>query len=165
MHASCVPRSVVTAMRHLARKGNATATMTLSPPPQPYAWTTRKKLRLLPLVIIVALMILAVAGGLHRYASLGAIVEFQDKFHATLSAHRFAVLAAYIIVYATAVGLSLPGSMVFTAAGGMMFGVILGGAAAVVAATTGACIVFLIARSAIGSTMARSSPSLRMNAR
>jgi len=51
------------------------------------------------------------------------------------------------------VALSLPGGLILTVAGGLLFGWLVGGLAAVIAASTGATIVFLIARTAVGETL------------
>ena len=59
-------------------------------------------------------------------------------------------MLAYILIYVTAVALSLPGALVLTLAGGLLFGTLVGGIAALVGATSGATLVFLIARTAIG---------------
>ena len=57
----------------------------------------------------------------------------------------FAV-AAFVIVYTTAVAVSFPGASILTILAGLLFGWALGGAAAIVAATLGATIVFQIAK-------------------
>jgi uncharacterized membrane protein YdjX (TVP38/TMEM64 family) len=51
------------------------------------------------------------------------------------------------------VALSLPGATVLTVAGGFLFGVWPGAAASVLGATTGATVIFLIARTAVGEPL------------
>ena len=65
------------------------------------------------------------------------------------------------LVYAITVALSMPGGLVLTVAGGLLFGWLVGGLAAVVGATTGATIVFLVARTALGEALSeRAGPWL-----
>ena len=54
--------------------------------------------------------------------------------------------------------LSLPGGLILTVTGGLLFGTLVGGLAAVIAATIGATIVFLIARTAVGDTLLSGVP-------
>ena len=53
------------------------------------------------------------------------------------------------------VALSIPGAVLLTISGGILFGTFIGGTAAVIAATTGATIIFLVAKSACGENLAR----------
>ncbi|MFD1807747.1 hypothetical protein ACFSHQ_05030 [Gemmobacter lanyuensis] len=62
-------------------------------------------------------------------------------------------VAGFLLAYVAVVGLSLPGATVFTLAGGFMFGVFPGVVFNVVAATTGACLIFLAARSGFGARL------------
>jgi uncharacterized membrane protein YdjX (TVP38/TMEM64 family) len=124
--------------------------MSSSQPPM----TAAKKLRALPLAITGGLLVLVLVSGVHRYASLTAIVEFRETIQAEIQTHYALSVAAYMLTYIAAVAVSLPGAVVLTVAGGLMFGTIVGGIAAVCAATAGACIVFLIARTAAGGALA-----------
>ena len=58
-------------------------------------------------------------------------------------------MLVYVLVYVTVATLSLPGGLVLTLSGGLLFGTLVGGIAAIVGATVGATLVFLIARAAI----------------
>ncbi len=61
---------------------------------------------------------------------------------------------SYVLIYALAVTLSIPGGLILTVTGGLLFGWLVGGAGgAWSAATIGATVVFLIARSAVGETL------------
>jgi uncharacterized membrane protein YdjX (TVP38/TMEM64 family) len=60
-----------------------------------------------------------------------------------------------MIIYATAVSLSVPGAALLTMTGGLLFGWLEGGSAVVFAATIGATIVFILARSAFGQFLFR----------
>ena len=78
----------------------------------------------------------------------------RDAFQAFLTQNRLLAILAYILAYAVAVSLSLPGGLILTLSGGLMFGWLVGGLAAVVGATIGAVVVFFLAQSAFGETLA-----------
>jgi uncharacterized membrane protein YdjX (TVP38/TMEM64 family) len=106
-------------------------------------------------------MALVFAMGWHRHLTLENVVLQRDRFHDILHEHAILSVIAYMAIYVTAVALSLPGGAVLTIAGGLLFGWLVGGIAAVIAASTGATIVFLVARNAVGEALsARMGPVL-----
>jgi uncharacterized membrane protein YdjX (TVP38/TMEM64 family) len=111
--------------------------------------------RWLPLLIVVALSLVALAIGGNREISLETLVRHNEEIHAFIMAHRLAAVALYVATYVVAVALSLPGALALTLSGGFLFGGFLGGAAAVIGATIGATIIFVIAKSAFGEHLAR----------
>ena len=114
-----------------------------------------------PVGLIVLVMVLVFAFGWHREVTLENIVELRDRFRHILAEHRVLAVFFYILAYICVAALSLPGGLILTAAGGLLFGWLLGGAAAVVGATLGATVLFLVARSALGDTLsARAAPWL-----
>jgi uncharacterized membrane protein YdjX (TVP38/TMEM64 family) len=117
--------------------------------------------RLWPLIVLVAAMAFVFAMGWHHYLSIQTLAENRQALRALMGANLVLSLALFVVVYAAAVALSLPGGAVLTIAGGFLFGWLLGGTASIVAATIGALIVFLIARSALGDLLAaRAGPWL-----
>lgn len=117
--------------------------------------------RSIPPLVVAGLLALVLLNGWHRYLSLENIVAARDRFQGLLTEHLLVALLGYIAVYAAAVALSVPGALVLTLSGGLMFGWLLGGAAAVAGASTGAVILFLVARTAFGETLrAKAGPSL-----
>jgi uncharacterized membrane protein YdjX (TVP38/TMEM64 family) len=117
--------------------------------------------RYAPVAIIVGVMALIVFMGWHREVTAENIVALRDRFHHLLAEHCVVSVLAYMAVYAALAALSLPGCPIVTAMGGLMFGWLVGGAAAVVGATTGATLLFLIARSAMGGMLSeRAAPWL-----
>ena len=99
--------------------------------------------------------------GWHREVTAENIVALRDRFHHVLAEHCVVSVLAYMAIYAALAALSLPGCPILTATGGLMFGWLVGGAAAVVGATTGATLLFLIARSAMGGMLSeRAAPWL-----
>ncbi len=87
--------------------------------------------------------------------------HLRDRFQGFIAANLVLSLLAYIAVYAAAVALSVPGALILTLSGGLMFGWLLGGMAAVVGASIGAILLFLIARTAFGETLrAKAGPAI-----
>lgn len=109
--------------------------------------------RFAPLIALVSLIALAWATGLHRWLDLDALAERRDDLAALVEANPLLMGVGYVLLYAVATALSLPGGAVLTVAGGFLFGLWLGGALAVTGATLGACAVFLVARSSLGAAL------------
>lgn len=107
------------------------------------------------LVVVVAAMALLFLLDARNLITLENVVIQHDRFHSLLAEHACLSVLAYIATYSVAVALSLPGGLILTVTGGLLFGTLVGGLAAVIAATTGATIVFLIARTAVGDTLAQ----------
>ena len=108
-----------------------------------------------PLLLVLAALGLALALGLHRHLSFEALGRQQAALQEMVRAHPLLSPLAYVAAYAAAAALSLPGAVVITLAGGLLFGTLLGGAAAVLGATLGATLLFLAARHALGGWLAQ----------
>ncbi|MBL8549780.1 MAG: TVP38/TMEM64 family protein [Hyphomonadaceae bacterium] len=106
-----------------------------------------------PIVAIGAALAAAYAMGVHRYVSLERLQAERANLEAFVAANFFAALLLYMLVYAAAVLISLPGALFLTLSGGFLFGPWIGGAATVIAATLGATGVFLAARTAFGDAL------------
>lgn len=117
--------------------------------------------RLLPLAVVAALLATVLLNGWHRYLTLENIVLARERFQGVLIDHFLFSMLVYVVIYAAAVALSVPGGLILTLAGGLMFGWFFGGLAAVAGASIGAILLFLIARTAFGETLrARAGPAL-----
>lgn len=117
--------------------------------------------RLLPLVVLAAIMALGYTMGWHKYLSFKTIGVNYDFLKSYIDQHFVLALAAFMAIYIAAVALSAPGGLILTLAGGLLFGWKVGIPATVVAATIGASILFLIARSSFGETLAaKAGPAL-----
>jgi uncharacterized membrane protein YdjX (TVP38/TMEM64 family) len=114
----------------------------------PMAWLACKRFGPISLIMIGMLVVFAM--GWHRALTLENIVGLRDRFHHVLTEHTLRALLIYFVVYVCVAALSLPGGLILTATGGLLFGWLLGGITAVAAATIGATIIFLVARSALG---------------
>lgn len=101
-------------------------------------------------VIIAALLVLAVGAffyfDLARFLSLAALKDNRDKLLAFTQANYAAAAGLFIVAYIAVTGLSLPGAVILTLAGGFLFGGLFGTLLVNVGATTGATLAFLAAR-------------------
>ncbi|MGL4727384.1 MAG: TVP38/TMEM64 family protein [Bosea sp. (in: a-proteobacteria)] len=130
--------------------GGDSKKMVEAPVPERSRW-------LKPALILACIAALALVwwSGLGRYLSFDALAEHRAALKAFVSARWLAALALYMVVYVVAVALSVPGALVLTVLGGLLFGPVIGSLAVILAATVGACIVFLLARSAFGEHLTR----------
>jgi len=110
--------------------------------------------RWLPVIAILGLMALAFAMGWHEYLSLKTIGDNFGAMQAFISENFIAALALYMLAYVAVVALSLPGGLVMTLTGGLLFGPLVGIPATVIAATIGATLIFLVAKTSFGETLA-----------
>jgi uncharacterized membrane protein YdjX (TVP38/TMEM64 family) len=111
--------------------------------------------RLAPLIALAAIMALVFAMGWHKYLSLKYIGLNYEALTGYIKSNLVVALSLYILAYVVVVALSLPGGLVMTLSGGLLFGWKLGAPAAIVGATIGATILFLVARSSLGEGLAK----------
>lgn len=107
-----------------------------------------------PLAALAALMALAFAMGWHEYLSFKTIGLNYEALKGFIADNLVVALLAYVVLYIAVVALSLPGGLVMTLSGGLLFGWLLAASATVIGATIGATIVFLIAKSSFGEALA-----------
>lgn len=113
-----------------------------------------------PLALIGAVALLAVALDLHKTLTWDWLAREWARVEFFVAHHPIAAVSAYFAIYAAATGVGLPGALMLTVAGGLMFGPLVGGIAALAAATAGGTLIFLATRSAFGSVIARRAGSL-----
>jgi uncharacterized membrane protein YdjX (TVP38/TMEM64 family) len=108
-------------------------------------------------LLIAALLVAGVVyvASKHGEISLTALVRHRATVDDFVVAHRLLAVLAYIVFYAAAVAVSVPGAWFLTVAGGFLFGLLAGAPAAVIGATLGATIIFLVARTALGEPLLR----------
>ena len=117
--------------------------------------------RFVPLgILVLALALFIVLGGA-RYLTFAALAENREWLCATVAKTGAKGVLAFILAYAGLVAVSVPGSWLFTLAGGFLFGPWLGTAYALIGATTGATVVFLAARAGLAGLAARAGPWVR----
>lgn len=111
-------------------------------------------LRRLPLALLVLLAIAAwVAwGGVLSFDTLArnqnALIAFRDD-------HYLWASLGFVLIYVLVVVTSLPGALILTLAGGLLFGIFPGALLNLAGATLGAVLVFLAAQAGIGRDVAR----------
>lgn len=110
--------------------------------------------RFWPILLLAGLLLAAWASGVTELLSFEALASHRAALAGLVGAQPLAAAAGFVLTYITAVTLSLPGAVVLTLAGGLMFGPWVGTALAVLGATIGACLLFLVARSALAPLVA-----------
>lgn len=110
--------------------------------------------RFLPLGVILAAIGVAWSQGWHQQLTLENIALNREALKTYIANNLVLSLLAYAAIYIAVVALSLPGATVLTLSGGLLFGWAIGGPVTVVAATIGATIIFLVAQSSFGESLA-----------
>lgn len=121
---------------------------------------TRPKVALLAVVLVLGL-----AAGLTFGFDLGFALDVMRTHHGRLSSFVVEAPAlasiVFMILYAAAVAISVPGVAILTVVGGYLFGWFHGSALVLIGAGAGASSVFLLARSALGHHVrARAAPTM-----
>jgi uncharacterized membrane protein YdjX (TVP38/TMEM64 family) len=118
--------------------------------------------RLWPLLALALAIVAVFALHLDRYLTFAALREHREALTALVSGNMLLAALAFVVVYALAIALSVPGGAILTITGGFMFGSILATLLVLIAATLGATLVFLIAKTALGDPLrARAGPFLK----
>lgn len=109
--------------------------------------------RFAPLLLIVVLMVTVYLSGGHEMLSLSTLIRQREALTGLVGEHLLLASLAYVIVYVVAVALSFPGASLLTVMGGFLFGWLVGGGLTALAATLGAALIFLAARTSLGSAL------------
>ena len=109
--------------------------------------------RFAPLLILEMAIIAVFASGATRYLNLEALQANEAALRAFVGQQLPLALLTFIVVYALATAVSLPGAIVLTLAGGYLFGTWVGGVATVIGATTGAILVFYAVKTSLGQAL------------
>lgn len=105
-------------------------------------------------MLLLGGLIAFVGLGGHHLAGLDVLRDNHAALRAFADARPVAAGLAYVGIYIFAVAISLPTAGFLSIAGGLLFGAWIGGLLTLFAATIGATIVFLVARSAFGASLA-----------
>jgi uncharacterized membrane protein YdjX (TVP38/TMEM64 family) len=92
---------------------------------------------------------------LGRFLSLTALKENRDSLLVFTDANFAGAVAIFIVTYVIVTGLSLPGAVILTLAGGFLFGAVFATLFVNIGATTGATLAFLTARYLLRDTVER----------
>jgi uncharacterized membrane protein YdjX (TVP38/TMEM64 family) len=83
---------------------------------------------------------------LGRFLSLQGLKDNRDYLLSFTETPSAVAAALFVLVYVAVTGLSLPGALILTLAGGFLFGAVLGTLFVNLGATTGATLAFLVSR-------------------
>ncbi len=101
-------------------------------------------------LVLAGIVVLAIGAffyfDLARFLSLAALKENRDRLLSFTQTHYAVAAGLFIVTYIAVTGLSLPGAVILTLAGGFLFGGLVGTLLVNVGATTGATLAFLVAR-------------------
>ena len=101
-------------------------------------------------LVLAGIVVLAIGAffyfDLARFLSLAALKENRDRLLSFTQTHYAGAAGLFIVTYIAVTGLSLPGAVILTLAGGFLFGGLVGTLLVNVGATTGATLAFLVAR-------------------
>lgn len=115
-----------------------------------------------PLIVLVAAICLVWGLGPDKSVLLDWLRANREMLQAEVAARPVWAAIAYVALYAAVVALSLPVGILVSLLGGFLFGLWLGACLSVIGAASGATILFLIARSALGDGWrGRLGPRLR----
>lgn len=119
-----------------------------TPTGKPSIW-----IRLWPVWLIAAGLLLAWAFGLFDYLSVETLQANNQALQAYVSEHLLLSVVIYVTVYALATLFMLPGALWITITGGLIFGLAGGSAATVLGATIGASLLFFAAKTSLGTAL------------
>ncbi|MDX1484682.1 MAG: TVP38/TMEM64 family protein [Alphaproteobacteria bacterium] len=118
--------------------------------------------RILPLAIIVLALVAFFAFGLDDYVSFEVLRQHRESLLDFVQTHNIGAPLLFMVVYAIATAVSLPGGAVLTIAAGFLFGTLPATIYVIIGATLGATGLFLAARTALGEPLrARAGPALK----
>jgi len=128
--------------------------------------------RYIPVVVVFLAFTIFFVGGFQNILSFETLSQNRVDILAWTGSHRVLSIAVFVAAYVVVVGLSLPGGVWLTLAGGFVFGGALGAVYVVVGATVGATVIFLAARYAfadlfqdrVGTNMAKMKDGFRNDA-
>lgn len=108
-----------------------------------------------PLLLLLVAIGALWASGATAWLSWAELARQQAALGEAVAARPILASVVYVALYTAVVALSLPQAVVVTIAGGLLFGTIWGGLLAITGATAGATILYALARSALGDSIAR----------
>ncbi len=128
--------------------------------------------RLLPVAILVVALGAVFYFDLHLYFTFESLKENRVILLGWRNDHFFLSILGFVLFYAIAAAISLPGAIWLTLLGGFLFGTVVGGLAVLIGATIGAVVIFLAARyafadyflSKVGGAIRRMGEGFRKNA-
>ena len=93
--------------------------------------------------------------GVTRFISLDNVLAERESLQAWVATQPRLAALGFVGVYVLAASLAIPGAFILSLFGGFLFGRWLGTLLVIVGATLGGLVVFLVARSAFGTSLRR----------
>jgi uncharacterized membrane protein YdjX (TVP38/TMEM64 family) len=120
----------------------------------------RRSLALVAVASVLVAAIVSLALGLDLGLALELLRDHHDWLLGFVAGAPVLAPMLFMVIYAAAVAISVPGVAILTVIGGYLFGWLHGTALVLIAATLGASAVFLLTRSAVGDRLrARAGPA------
>ncbi len=130
----------------------------LDPPNAPAAVRCGLLRRSAVLAGIAVLLTLAYGFGLHRDVSLETLVRERAVIEQFISTNFLAALLVFLGLYVSVTAFAVPGGgALLVVVGGFLFGTLVGGPAAMLGSTLGSTLIYLVARSALGGDLSRTT--------
>jgi uncharacterized membrane protein YdjX (TVP38/TMEM64 family) len=107
-----------------------------------------------PLALVVAAVAAALLSGVTERLSLSELEAHRQALLSFVQARPILSVGGFILAYVAMAATGLPGPLIFTIAGGLLFGTVLGSLAVLTGATAGSVLLFLACRSAFGGMIA-----------
>jgi uncharacterized membrane protein YdjX (TVP38/TMEM64 family) len=111
--------------------------------------------RFLPLLLLIAAFAAVWYSGWLDQLSWSGLARNQAALAAWIANHPIEAPCLFVLLYIAVAALAVPEAAVVTIGGGLLFGTVVGGILTVLGATIGACILFVVARSALAEPLAR----------
>lgn len=111
------------------------------------------------LILILALLITFKLSGLDAYLSFANLQRYQDKLIFWTNANYLITVVTYCFVYIISVAVSIPGAVILTLLGGLLFGNVLGTLYVVISATIGATLLFIAVKTAFADQITNRASS------
>jgi uncharacterized membrane protein YdjX (TVP38/TMEM64 family) len=109
--------------------------------------------RYIPLLIIATIMVAIFASGWYKHISFQSLADNRALLTNYVSENFLLASLVFILGYAAATSLSIPGASVISITGGFLFGTWFGGSWILIGATLGACLLFFAVKTAFGETL------------
>lgn len=133
-----------------------------TPTGNPTGKSGRRLGRFLPVALILGGLIAFFAFDLQDYLTFAALREHREDLLALVEDNWLLTFVGFLVLYAVAVAISIPGGSFLTLVAGFLFGTLAATACVVLGATLGAVAIFLACRSAFASFFeARAGTALR----
>lgn len=106
--------------------------------------------RWIPLFIVLIILVCIIYFRWYEYLSFKTLQYHHQQLERWASQHYFLTVLIYMLIYIVTIAMSVPGGAILTLTGGFLFGIIPAAIYAVISATIGACIIFMVVKTALG---------------